>query len=103
MIRKINNQLYIVIPPNSFISLFSKMFINRHKQLSRVVKTSLFSEEFSVNLELFVKTLKQITNSDSKFNLFFIAENTSIFGGDQLGSNLTLFKPLYFENLLIYF
>lgn len=72
MIEKINEQYFIVVPRISFITVFSKAFLDRHKKISFVVKTSLLNQSIYSEINTFIHNLYCLTRSQDHFHINYI-------------------------------
>jgi predicted nucleic-acid-binding protein len=76
MITKNNENKYILlIPKFSFFTLFSNSFLNRQSQLSYVVQTALFKEDFKVDLDTFIVNIRNYIKPKKSFHIIFIAQD----------------------------
>ena len=64
----------MTIPVFSFITVFSRAFLNRQKQITYVTNTALFNNIFTVDLSTFSKfTYCYLPKDSKKLKIWFIA------------------------------
>ena len=79
MIEKNNDKYFLIVPCLSFLTVFSKAFLNRQSQISYVVKSSIFKEDFIIEINSFVENLFNLTKSDKPFYIILISKEYKYF------------------------